>query len=46
MLTLQDMAEGGDQIENIMDIMEEENTNTLLETKEEKFWRVLMPTHQ
>lgn len=40
------MAEGDDQIENIMDIMEEESTNTLLETKHEKFWTVSMPAHQ
>jgi hypothetical protein len=46
MLTLQDMAEGEDQTENIMDIMEEENTNTVLETKHVKFRRVSMPTHQ
>jgi gamma-glutamylcysteine synthetase len=40
------MAEGDDQIENIMDVMKEENTNTTLEIKGEKFWRVSMPAHQ
>lgn len=41
------MAEGDDQTENIMDIMEEENTNTVLETKHETTsWRVSVPAHQ
>lgn len=40
------MAEGDDQRENIMIIMEEEKTNIVLETKHEKFWIVSMPAHQ
>jgi hypothetical protein len=38
----QDVVEKVDQTENMMDIMEKGKTNMLLETKHERFSRVLM----
>ena len=45
LFTPQDVVEKVDQTEDMMDIMEKGNTNMLLETKHEKFSRILIPTH-
>jgi hypothetical protein len=41
----QEVVEEVDQTENMTDIMEKGNTSMLLETKHERFSRILMPTH-
>ena len=43
--TPQDVVEEVVQTENMMDIMEKGNTDMLLETKQERFSRILMPPH-